>query len=423
MPDPSHIAVLVTSARTGSAPAQEALILATQGMVAAVARRVLGNAVDAQDAVQDCYISAFHRLDELAEPAAFPGWLRRIAVTTALDHRRRSRRTWLALDEVAELPVLDDQERRWTPLQRRQLTRALLTLSVEERRWCDRHYHGGWTIDRLAAEAGIDAAAMRKRLQRVRDRLRAEIESDEHQSFGDPTMTIGLPQRIVELLARPCLVDIPENPVGAALDILRGVFAGYALVALPEELDLVEAEHRLGGNAVYIDAREIQRIDGQRVLRYDLSLPLLLAVQGRPAPQRLLAAGKVYRGETECSTHLQAFHQMEVFALDRRENLDAWGFAGKVLESVDRLLPGAETRITATAYPMCLRAWSLYVRDDDAWVEVLAWGEYAAWVLTALGADPERHAAMGAGYGVDRLAALKYRIDDLRKLPALAVGP
>ena len=47
---------------------------------------------------------------------------------------------------------------------------------------------------------------------------------------------------------------------------------------------------------------------------------------------------------------------------------------------------------------------------------MLAWGEYADWVIRGLGADPERQTALGAGMGLERLAGLKYEIDDIRKL-------
>jgi phenylalanyl-tRNA synthetase alpha subunit len=93
-----------------------------------------------------------------------------------------------------------------------------------------------------------------------------------------------------------------------------------------------------------------------------------------------------------------------------------------VLDSVDRLLPRVEVRVTPTEYPMCARAWSLDVWHDGRWVELLAWGKYADWVLRALGADPTRHVAFGAGYGLERAAALRYGIDDIRKVASARVA-
>ncbi len=68
------------------------------------------------------------------------------------------------------------------------------------------------------------------------------------------------------------------------------------------------------------------------------------------------------------------------------------------------------------------RAWSLDVRRNDEWIELMAWGHYADWVLRAIGAEPERHVAVGAGFGLERIAALKYGIDDIRKMATASVA-
>lgn len=97
----------------------------------------------------------------------------------------------------------------------------MLTLSPEDRRICDRRYHGGWSVARLAEAAGIEEPSMRKRLQRIRDRLRKEIEMSEEHVVRSEDVREGLPEKIVELLARPRLTDLPENPVGSVLEQLR----------------------------------------------------------------------------------------------------------------------------------------------------------------------------------------------------------
>jgi phenylalanyl-tRNA synthetase alpha subunit len=101
---------------------------------------------------------------------------------------------------------------------------------------------------------------------------------------------------------------------------------------------------------------------------------------------------------------------------------DAWTFAGRVLDAIDRALPRAEVRMTPTDYPMCSRAWSLDVRHEQEWVEIMAWGQYADWVVRALGAEPRQQTALGAGFGLERIAALHYGIDDLRKLATARVS-
>jgi RNA polymerase sigma-70 factor (ECF subfamily) len=415
-------AATVEAARSGDVAAFARLVAETQGMAFAVARQVVRSDADARDVVQDAYVTAFKRLSELADAGAFAGWLRRIVVSRALNHRRRGRTVWVALDDDPGPPILDDAEERWSDEQQRRLARALLTLSDDERRLCELFYYGRWTLERLARKDGVTPAAMRKRLQRVRDKLRKEIEMDEQRTLGGHAVPSNLPTTIAELLARPRLVDIPENPVSVALGILRGAFAGFAPIDVAEEVDLGDAARHLGGDAVYIDRATLQRIEGERVLRYDLTLPLLLGVRWSGRALRLTTAGKVYRRETESPTHLAAFHQLEAFALDDRDALDPWSFAGRVLDAVDRALPGSDVRVTPTSYPMCRRAWSLDVQREDRWIEVMAWGQYADWVLRALGADPGKQIGMGAGFGLERVATLKYGIDDVRKVATASVG-
>ncbi len=406
---------------TGDPAALRSLVLATQEMAYAVGWRIVGNEADARDVVQESYLTAFRRLNELAEPRAFAGWLRRIVVAASLNHRRRSRTVWVPLDALVPPPVFDAEEHRWTDEQQRLMARAILTLSREERHLAERFYHGGMTADRLAQEAGVEPAVMRKRLQRTRDKLRKEVEMDEKSALRGTEIPKNLPDSITELLARPRLVDLPENPVGLTLAALLGAFGDFSSIDVPEEIDLDEAQRRLGGDAVYIDRTKLQRVAGERVLRYDLSLPLLMGVRWAGTALRLSAAGKAYRREQESATHLEAFHQLEVFTMDRRESIDTWAFAGRVFDSVERALPRSEIRVTPTEYPMCARAWSLDVRHDGDWREILAWGEYAEWVIRALGGEPGETAAIGAGFGLERIAALRFGIDDIRKMGAARV--
>jgi len=413
---------LVRRAAAGDLDAFAEIVRRTQTMAFAVAVGVLRDHALAQDAVQDAYLVAFRRLADLDEPAAFLGWLRRIVITTALNLRRARRHTFLRLDDAPDVPVLDDTETRWTELQRQRLAGALLTLSSDERRICDRRYHGGWSVARLAADAGIDEPAMRKRLQRIRDRLRKEIEMSERRSMGVDQGPGGLPEKILELLARPQLTELPENPVGQILETLRGVYEGFAAREFPEVVDWTEAERTIARDAMYVDARELHRIDGDRILRYDLTLPLLMHVRFEGAPLRIFSAGKTYRACEPDATHLEAFHQAEVFCLDERARLDKWQVMTLVLRSVEATLPGLPVRITPTTYGMCSQAWDVDVEQHGRWWEVLAFGVFTDRVVAHLGGDPARHIAVGAGYGLERFAMLRYGVDDIRKLDIVDVA-
>jgi RNA polymerase sigma-70 factor (ECF subfamily) len=414
---------LIVHARDGDIDAFAGVVRATQRMAFATAMGVLRDGAATQDAVQDAYLSAFRRLPDLDDPAAFLSWFRRIVINAALDTRRaRVRRTFLRLDEAPEIPVLDETETRWTEGQRLRLARALMTLSGDERRLCDRRYHGGWSTARLAAAAGVDESAMRKRLQRIRDKLRKEIEMSERRLIEYTQMPGDLPAKIVELLARPRLTDLPENPVGQMLQTLRGVYRGFSEREFPEIVDWSAAGGSIAGDAIYIEKNELHRIDDHRILRYDLTLPLLMQVRYEGTPLRIFSTGKTYRACEPDPTHLEAFHQAEVFCLDERARLDKWQLMTLVLQSVEAAMPGLPVRMTPTTYSMCSQAWDVDVEQHGRWWEVIAFGVFTDRVVSHLGADPVTHTAIGAGYGLERLAMLHYGIDDIRKMDVTNVA-
>lgn len=417
-----HLNDVVKRAKAGDRDACSRLVQATQVMAYAVSWGVLRDAELARDATQEAYLRAFRRIADLEEPAAFISWLRRIVITVASNIRQARRVTLLRLDDVPAVPVLDEAETRWSEAQRQSLAGALLTLTGAERRLCDRRYHGRWSVARLAEDAGVDEAAMRKRLQRIRDKLRKEMEMAEQRDIRAEGLGADLPAKVVELLARPRLTDLPENPVGRILELLRSVYPDFAEVDLPDIVNMSEAHETIGGDALYLDPGELQRVDDHRILRYDLTLPLLMKLRFEGEPLRIWAAGKAYRVCQTDATHLEAFHQAEVLWFSDREHLDPWQATGKVLQSMDLLLPGRAVKIVPTQYPMCSQAWDLEVDEDGRWSEVLAWGVYTDRIVRHLGGDPARHLAVGVGYGLERLAMLRFGIDDIRKVDVARVA-
>ena len=69
-----------------------------------------------------------------------------------------------------------------------------------------------------------------------------------------------------------------------------------------------------------------------------------------------------------------------------------------------------------------LRGLELEVEDDGHWNEVLAWGVFNDRIVSHVGGDPQTHTAIGVGYGLERLAMLKYGIDDARKIDVASVA-
>lgn len=413
---------LAARAQAGDLDAYGDLVTRTHRMTHGVALSVLRDPSLAEDAVQEAYLRAFRRLADLEAPGAFLGWLRRTVVTVALNLRRARRVTLLSLEDIADVPVLDETEASWSERQRQRLAGALLALTPVERRLCDRRYHGGWTPARLAHEAGVSETVMRKRLQRVRDKLRERIEMAEQRDVRVENLRADLPLRIVELLARPRLNDLPENPVGRVLADLHGLRTDCVEIVLPEVIDLAAAREAVGADAVYVEQSELHRVGDQHILRYDLTLPLFLHLRYEGEPLRVWSAGKTYRRCESDAVHLEAFHQLEVFHLDERSRLDPWQLTARVIEAVHHVLPGRALKMVPTTYAMCTQAWQLEVESHDRWIEVLAWGVFTDRIVRHLGGDPDRHRAAGIGCGLERLAMVRYEIDDIRRIESARVA-
>jgi RNA polymerase sigma-70 factor (ECF subfamily) len=80
---------LIAAAQRGKTDALERLLAGARPRLLALAMRVLGDADEAEDAVQDAMIKVWRHLDRFEGRAAFTTWLHRIAVNAALDRRRR----------------------------------------------------------------------------------------------------------------------------------------------------------------------------------------------------------------------------------------------------------------------------------------------------------------------------------------------
>jgi phenylalanyl-tRNA synthetase alpha subunit len=84
---------------------------------------------------------------------------------------------------------------------------------------------------------------------------------------------------------------------------------------------------------------------------------------------------------------------------------------------LDDLLPGAPLRVVECDFPFYSdRGYEVEVRRADRWIAVAGWARYADRIVAALGLDPVRQAAVGVGLGLERIAALRHGIDDIRSV-------
>ncbi|QKW11305.1 sigma-70 family RNA polymerase sigma factor [Streptomyces sp. NA04227] len=166
--------LLATRAREGDEEAFEALVRRHGATLLALAVRMLGDRAEAEDAVQEAFVSAWRRLPEYRGEAAFRTWMYRIVTNRCLN-QLRARRPSAHLDTVPE-PVAPEHEASparaaESTAAMRALGRALAELSPEQRAcWVLRELHN-LSYDEIAEAVGISHQAVRGRIFRARRHL------------------------------------------------------------------------------------------------------------------------------------------------------------------------------------------------------------------------------------------------------------
>ncbi|HUO83173.1 MAG TPA: phenylalanine--tRNA ligase subunit alpha [Gammaproteobacteria bacterium] len=141
-------------------------------------------------------------------------------------------------------------------------------------------------------------------------------------------------------------------------------------------------------------------------------------------PLRVIAPGRVYRRDSDL-THTPMFHQLEALAVDSGisfANLKAvlHGFLQAFFERKLALrfrpsyFPFTEPSAEVDMQCVICDGSGCRVCSDTGWLEILGCGMVHPTVLRNCGVDPETHTGYAFGLGIDRLAMLRYGVDDLR---------
>jgi RNA polymerase sigma-70 factor, ECF subfamily len=175
------IARLVEQARAGDTDARRTLYLEHVDRVFRTVRGMLASDADAEDVTQDAMLQVLTSLDKYRPraDARFAAWVTTIAINTA---RRRFRRRRPELTATGELPEtagedVDPEGNLDRARRRRALLLALAELSERERVIVSLRYAAELNASEIAAAVGLEAATVRKILERARIRLGARIEA------------------------------------------------------------------------------------------------------------------------------------------------------------------------------------------------------------------------------------------------------
>ncbi len=170
--------LLVARARRGDQTAFRELMEAHRKVVASTLAACGVRSRDtAFDLAQDVALRVWQNLDRLREPAAFSGWLRRVAANAARDHLRRlAARREAALEEALTLETDDDPHQRVERVSELRLMLAALGSEEQEVVELLVARAGGASVDELAERMGLSHAALKMRLSRARQRLRRRLD-------------------------------------------------------------------------------------------------------------------------------------------------------------------------------------------------------------------------------------------------------
>jgi RNA polymerase sigma-70 factor (ECF subfamily) len=170
-------AALVARARGGDGGAFETLVRRHLRSAYAVALAQLGEEADAQDAVQDAFVTALKRIEECRKPDQFGGWLLSIVRNRARDHRRyRTVRDALPLDAAGEAvsradPLQDAENAQL----REDLLQAVQTLTELQREVVLLYDLEGWSHREIGERLGISGGSARVHLFNARRVLRERL--------------------------------------------------------------------------------------------------------------------------------------------------------------------------------------------------------------------------------------------------------
>lgn len=241
------------------------------------------------------------------------------------------------------------------------------------------------------------------------------------------------------LLTQRLDVTVPGNfiasghlhPATQVLDELVGIFTslGFSVEEGPEvELDFYNFEAlNMPKDHPARDMQDTFYINDDVVLRTHTSSVQVRVMEKNTPPLRVIAPGKVYRCDADVS-HIPMFHQLEGFMVDRHIRMS--DLKGVLDLFVHRVFgPRTSLRFRPSFFPFTEPSAEIDIScvictgkgcnvcKNTGWIEILGAGMINPRVFEMAGYDPDRYTGFAFGMGVERVAMLKFGIDDIRLFP------
>ncbi len=262
--------------------------------------------------------------------------------------------------------------------------------------------------ERPAAGQEINRAKQEIQQWYLAKRQALETEALARQLVDD-AVDITLPGRGYGLGGR--------HPVSRAMSRIERIFrnAGFGVRSGPE----IEDDYH-NFTALNIPENHPARAEhdtfyfpGGMLLRTHTSPVQIRSMKEEGVPIRVIAPGRVYRCDSD-QTHTPMFHQVEGLVID--SNISFANLKAVLHQFVETFFErDAELRFRASYFPFTEPSAEVDILvEKGKWLEILGCGMVHPNVLSSAGVDPEEFTGYAFGMGVERLAMLRYGINDLR---------
>ncbi len=222
-----------------------------------------------------------------------------------------------------------------------------------------------------------------------------------------------------------------SHPNTVALAEVERIFVGmgYEVVEGPEvEYDKYNFEKlNIPKGHPARDEQDTFYINENILLRSQTSPVQIRTMENRRPPIRIIAPGRVFRSDAVDATHSPSFHQIEGLVIDK--HITFADLKGTLAEFAKELF-GPETKVkfrphhfpftepSAEVDVSCFKCGGKGCRfcKGSGWIEILGCGMVHPRVLEMCDIDPNEYSGFAFGVGLERIALLKYEIDDMRLL-------
>jgi len=273
-------------------------------------------------------------------------------------------------------------------------------------------------------KAGQLVNETRTEIENLLDEAKAKLEKVQREAdLATEVIDVTLPAKKSEIGHR--------HPNTIAREEVERIFVGmgYEVVEGPEvEKDYYNFEAlNIPADHPAKDEQDTFFIHGDILLRTQTSSVQVREMEKGKLPIRLIAPGRVFRSDEMDATHSPSFHQIEGLVIDK--HITFADLKGTLAEFARELF-GQETKVkfrphhfqftepSAEVDVTCFKCQGSGCRfcKGSGWIEILGCGMVHPRVLEMCGIDPEEYGGFAFGVGLERIALLKYEIEDMRLL-------